>query len=52
MSYVAPEIKDKFDSLSEGLKAMILEKDVQLNTVFDLINVLELIVEEDEEVDN
>lgn len=48
MSYVAPAIKDKFESLSIGLKNMILERDVELNTIHDLINVLDEIVKEDE----
>jgi len=46
MSYVAPEIRDKFESLSINLKNQILERDVQLNTIHDLIHVLEDIVKE------
>lgn len=49
MTYVAPAIKDKFESLSIDLKNVILERDVQLNSVHDLISVLEEIVEEAEE---
>lgn len=49
MSYVAPAIRDKFESLSVGLKNLILERDVKLNTLQDLINVLEEIVSEAEE---
>jgi hypothetical protein len=48
MSYVAPAIREKFDSLSVNLKNVILERDVQLYTVHDLIHVLEDIVKEDE----
>lgn len=47
-SYVAPEIRDKFESLSINLKNCILERDVQLNTIHDLIHVLEDIVKEGE----
>jgi hypothetical protein len=46
MSYVAPAIKDKFETLSVDLKNAILERDVQLYTIHDLINVLENIVDE------
>ena len=49
MSYVAPEIKDKFETLSIDLKNAILERDVQLYSIHDLINVLEDIVKEAEE---
>lgn len=48
MSYVAPEVQERFESLSIDLKNMILERDVQLNTVHDLIRVLEEIVKEAE----
>jgi hypothetical protein len=49
MSYVAPAIRDKFESLSTDLKNCILERDVQLNNIHDLINVLEQIVSESNE---
>lgn len=52
MSYVAPAIRDKFESLSINLKNLILERDVQLYTIHDLINVLEDIVKEDEKADS
>ena len=45
-SYVAPKIRDKFESLSIDLKNDILERNVQLYTLQDLIRVLEQIVEE------
>lgn len=47
-SYVAPEIRDKFETLSIDLKNTILERNVQLNTIHDLIAVLEQIVNEAE----
>lgn len=49
MSYVAPAIKDKFESLSVDLKNAILERDVNLNSIHDLINVLDVIVKEADE---
>lgn len=51
MSYVAPAVREKFESLSVGLKNAILERNVQLNTIHDLINVLDAIVKEAEEED-
>ena len=44
-SYVAPEVREKFETLSINLKDYILERNVQIN---DLINVLENIVSEEE----
>lgn len=52
MSYVAPEVKDKFETLSVELKNTILERDVSLYTIHDLINVLDDIVKEGEQEDN
>ncbi|HKM00397.1 MAG TPA: hypothetical protein VJZ06_10855 [Mobilitalea sp.] len=49
MSYVAPAIKEKFETLSIGLKNSILERNVELNTIHDLINVLDTIVKEGED---
>jgi hypothetical protein len=51
MSYVAPAIKEKFETLSIDLKNTILERDVQLNNIHDLINVLDDIVKEAEKED-
>lgn len=48
MSYVDPSIRDKFESLSIDLKNQILERNVKLNNIHDLINVLEQIVKESE----
>lgn len=47
-SYVAPEVKEKFETLSIDLKNLIMEKNVQLNNIHDLIRVLEEIVAEGE----
>ena len=49
MSYIAPEIQDKFESLSIDLKNDILSRNVQLNNIHDLIQVLETIVKEAEQ---
>ncbi len=49
MSYVAPAIEDKFKTLAPELQDFILERDVQIYTIHDLINVLEKIVNEAEE---
>lgn len=46
MSYVAPAIREKFESLSINLKNEILDRNVQLNNIHDLINVLDAIVKE------
>lgn len=48
MSYVNPAIKEKFESLSVDLKNNILSRNVRLNTLQDLIKVLEEIVAEEE----
>ncbi len=48
MSYVAPELREKFESLSVNLKNTILERNVQLRNIQDLIRVLEDIVKEAE----
>ena len=47
-SYVAPAIRDKFESLSINLKNCILERDVRLENIHDLIHVLEDIVKDGE----
>lgn len=47
-SYVAPAVKEQFESLSIDLKNTILSRNVQLNSVYDLIKVLEEISTEDE----
>jgi|GEM_PF-71478 len=48
MSYVSPFIQSQFETLSVSLKNTILERDVTLNNMQDLINVLEEIVSEEE----
>lgn len=48
-SYVSPAVRDKFETLSVNLKNIILERNVQLNTLQDLIAVLEQIVAEAED---
>lgn len=47
-SYVSPEIRDKFETLSIDLKNRILERNVRLTNIHDLIRVLEDIVAESE----
>lgn len=47
-SYVSPMIRDKFESLSIDLKNIILERNVHLESIHDLIHVLEDICEEAE----
>ena len=51
MSYVAPDIREKFETLSVDLKNNILERNVELYTIHDLIDVLDRIVKEAEEED-
>ena len=48
MSYISPEIREKFESLSVNLKNTILERNVRIQNIHDLIKVLEDIVAEDE----
>lgn len=45
-SYVAPGLREKFETLSIDLKNTILEREVRLENIHDLINVLEEIVRE------
>lgn len=47
-SYVAPAVRDKFETLSLDLKNVILERNVQIYTIHDLIAVLQQIVDESE----
>ncbi|MFA9382021.1 MAG: hypothetical protein ACERKO_13280 [Acetanaerobacterium sp.] len=46
MSYVNPAIRENFESLSVELKNAILARNVKLNSLADLIRVLEDIVNE------
>lgn len=48
MSYIAPAMEAKFETLSIDLKNQILERNVQINTIYDLIQVLEDIVKDSE----
>ena len=45
-SYVSPKIRDKFETLSVDLKNCILGRNVHLETLQDLIKVLDEIVKE------
>lgn len=45
-SYISPNIRDKFETLSVNLKNSILERNVHLESLQDLIKVLEEIVNE------
>ena len=45
-SYVSPKIREKFETLSVDPKNDILERNVHLETLQDLIQVLETIVKE------
>ena len=44
--YIAISVQAKFETLSIDLKNEILERNVQINTIYDLINVLQEIVNE------
>lgn len=46
LSYVAPEMKSRFETLSIDLKNEILKRDVRICTLGDLIKVLEDIASE------
>lgn len=46
MSYIAPCLKERFESLSIDLKNEILRRNVKLYTLTDLIRCLESIVSE------
>lgn len=46
MSYVNPELRGQFETLTVDLKNEILSRNVQINTMQDLIAVLEDIVAE------
>ena len=48
MAYVNPKLNAQFSSLSPELQQLILQKDVKLDTLQDLMNVLEKIIAEEE----
>lgn len=47
-SYISPAVRDKFETLSVELQQDILARDVQLNSVFDLMDVLKTIAQEED----
>ena len=47
-SYIGPGVRDKFETLSVNLKNVILERNVHIETIYDLMHVLEDIVREGE----
>ena len=51
-SYVSPAIREQFETLSVNLKNMILERNVTLENMNDLIQVLESIVKEGKDVED
>ncbi|MDD3346879.1 hypothetical protein [Oscillibacter sp.] len=48
MSYVNPKLESRFESLSIDLKNEILSRDVQINNLYDLIAVLQQIIDDGE----
>lgn len=48
MSYINPALRSKFESLSIDLKNEILSRNVTINSLQDLIDILQQIVEENE----
>ncbi|WP_411675915.1 molecular chaperone GroEL [Caproicibacter sp.] len=46
MTEIDPKMKDRFNSLSEGLKSEIMKQNVQIRSLQDLIHCLEKIVKE------
>jgi len=48
MSYINPALRPKLESLPIDLKNEILSRNVKLNTLQDLIGILQQIVEEGE----
>lgn len=45
-SYIAPDMQERFETLSVDLKNAILERNVRINSLHDLIRILEEIVNE------
>ena len=48
MSLISPAVQSHFNTLSKSLQDEILQKNVQIDTLQDLINVLEEMVDEGE----
>lgn len=46
MSYVNPKLRSRFESLSVGLKNEILSRNVTINSLSDLMAILQKIVDE------
>lgn len=46
MSYISPALREQFESLSIDLKNEILSRDVRLEKMADLMNILEQIAKE------
>lgn len=49
MSSISPRVRAQFESLSPELRSAILARNVKINTLYDLIGVLEDLVREAEE---
>lgn len=49
MSYVSPNVRSQFESLSINLKNEILSRNVNIQNLNDLISVLQKIVDEAEQ---
>lgn len=47
-SYISPAVRDKFETLSTELQQDILDRNVKLNTVYDLMDVLKTIAQEED----
>ena len=48
MTNISPKVRSQFDSLSPALQNAILAKNVSINTLYDLIGVLDEIIREAE----
>lgn len=48
MSYISPTLQTQFESLSIDLKNEILSRNVTINNLYDLIAVLQQIIDEAE----
>lgn len=48
MTTISPKVRSHFDTLSPQLQSAILEKNVTINTLYDLIGVLSELVREAE----
>ena len=48
MSTISPKVRSQFDSLYTSLQNAILARNVSINTLYDLIGVLDEIIQEAE----